>query len=67
MVYIHARYVSPSKLLSYWESIGITSGLQVLSDLGLSDKSIKIDLTQLSTLLAAELCQNVDVLRWILL
>ena len=67
MTYIYDRYVSPSKLLSYWETIGITSGLQVLSDLGLSDKSIKIDLTQLSTLLAAELCQHMDILRWILL
>ena len=53
-----------STLLSYWESIGVNYGHQVLADLGLGDKSARIDLKELSDLLNDELNQSKDIISY---
>ena len=58
------RLVTTPTLLSYWESIGVDCGHQVLADLGLVDKSARIDLKELSNLLNDELNQSKDIIRW---
>ena len=60
------RCTSSSSLLSYWESIDVFSGSQILTDLGLSSKSSSLDLAQLSNLLNSELVENEDIRRLVM-
>jgi len=53
-----------STLLSYWESIGVTCGVQVLADLGLAGKQGGIDLKELSDLLNDELNQSKAIISY---
>eukprot|EP00090_Calanus_glacialis_P044794 TRINITY_DN8028_c0_g1_i1.p1 TRINITY_DN8028_c0_g1~~TRINITY_DN8028_c0_g1_i1.p1 ORF type:complete len:1022 (-),score=304.52 TRINITY_DN8028_c0_g1_i1:104-3169(-) len=59
-----AGLVTTPTLLSYWESIGVDCGHQVLADLGLVDKSARIDLKELSNLLNDELNQSKDIISY---
>ena len=56
------RLADTSTLLSYWESIGVKSGEQILSDLAVVDTSGMIDLKELSSLLNDELNQSKDII-----
>ena len=58
------RLATTSALLTYWESIGVVCGHQVLADLGLGDTAPTIDLKELSNLLNDELNQSKDIIRW---
>jgi len=52
-------------LISFWESIGVDSPSQVLSDLGLDVRSsMMIDLKELSDLLNDELNQSKEIIRF---
>jgi len=53
-----------SALLTYWESIGVVCGHQVLADLGLGDTAPTIDLKELSNLLNDELNQSKDIISY---
>jgi hypothetical protein len=60
----HFSFISPSALLSYWDSLGVRNVEEVLEDLGVRDLEENIELKQIDSWINEQIMQGIEVIRY---